>query len=127
MGKLCRLWGANKILANNRIIIPKGFTFGQWGKGPVEVACSIMWYALGTAYCVRVWGRDCECECVCLLERLPATLRIRNLLATHCETILLRYFVAVNNALVYFLSGEAWQEGSGGQGARGNSRRCARH
>lgn len=53
---------------------------------------------------------------MCLLERLPATLRIRNLLATHCETILLRYFVAVNNALVYFLSGEAWQEGSGGRG-----------
>lgn len=53
---------------------------------------------------------------MCLLERLPATLRIHNLLATHCETILLRYFVAVNNALVYFLSGEAWQEGSGGEG-----------
>lgn len=51
----------------------------------------------------------CVCVSVCLLERLPVALRIRNLLATHCETILLRYFVAVNNALVYLLSGEAWQ------------------
>lgn len=126
MAKLRRLWGANKILANNRIIIPKGFTFGQWGKGPVAVACSIMWYALGTAYCVAVWGRECEylLVCECVLERLPVALRIRNLLATHCETILLRYFVAVNNALVYLLSGEAWQrEGTEG----GSSRRCAQH
>lgn len=59
----------------------------------------------------------CVCVSVCLLERLPVALRIRNLLATHCETILLRYFVAVNNALVYLLSGEAWQrEGTEGGG-----------
>lgn len=62
----------------------------------------------------------CVCVSVCLLERLPVALRIRNLLATHCETILLRYFVAVNNALVYLLSGEAWQrEGTQGGAAVG--------
>lgn len=71
-------------------------------------------------------GCDCECECVCLLERLPATLPIRNPLATHCETILLRYFVAVNNALVYLLSGEAWQEeGEEGEGEWEQQEVCA--
>lgn len=78
-----------------------------WQCGGVSVSVSL---------CVRV--------SVCLLERLPVALRIRNLLATHCETILLRYFVAVNNALVYLLSGEAWQR-EGTQG--GSSSRCAQH
>lgn len=72
---------------------------GQCGVNVGPAACSIMWQTLGhSLLSERAWKR------ASVALPLRATLRIRNLLATHCAAILPRYFVAVNNALLYLPS-----------------------
>lgn len=90
-----RKTSANKILANNRIIIPKGFAFGSGQRQ--------LWHYVA---CPGDTHTHAHTHTICNL--CATTLRIRNAtryaLRKHFHCGLLRYFVAVNNAAALLAS-----------------------